>query len=72
MVKNEKFQFPSEREFPEEFKNHPTFVTRAFMVGVMASERWEHFFWTPCLFISDLNSQTGPQESQYKDKRMVV
>ena len=60
------------KEFPEDYKNHRTFVTSAFWGLVMAAEPWEHFFWTPCRFISDLNSQTGPQESQYKDKRMVV
>ena len=56
----------------QDYKNHRTFVTSAFWGLVMAAEPWEHFFWTPCRFISDLNSQTGPQESQYKDKRMVV
>ena len=45
MVKNEKFQCPSERGGPEDFKNHPTFVPSAIFGGVMASQTWEHFFW---------------------------
>ena len=49
MVKNEKFQCPSERGGPEDFKNHPTFVSSAFLGGVMASQTWEHFFGTPCI-----------------------
>ena len=43
MVKNEKFQFPSERGGPEDFKNHPTFVPSAILGGVMASQTWKHF-----------------------------
>ena len=34
MVKNEKFQCPSERGGPEDFKNHPTFVPSAIFWGV--------------------------------------
>ena len=45
MVKNEKFQCPSERGGPEDFKNHPTFVSSAIFGGAMASKTWEHFFW---------------------------
>ena len=45
MVKNEKFQCPSERGGPEDFKNHPSFVPSAIFWGVMASQTWEHFFW---------------------------
>ena len=44
-AKNEKFQCPSEREGPEDFKNQPTFVPSAILGGVMASQTWEHFFW---------------------------
>ena len=44
MVKNEKFQCPSERGGPEDFKNHPTFVPSAILGGVMASQTWELFF----------------------------
>ena len=47
MVKNEKFLFPSEREYPEDFKNHPIFVTSAFIVGVMAWEHGNIFFGHP-------------------------
>ena len=43
MVKNEKFQCPSERGGPEDFKNHPTFVPGAILGGVMASQTWKHF-----------------------------
>ena len=45
MVKNDKFQYLSERGGPEDFKNHPTFVPSAIFGGVMASQTWEHFFW---------------------------
>ena len=45
MVKNENFQCPSEREGPEDFKNHPTFDPSVIFGGVMASQTWEHFFW---------------------------
>ena len=44
MVKNEKFQCPSERGGPENFKNHPTFVPSAILGGVMASQTWETLF----------------------------
>ena len=45
IVKNEKFQCPSESWGPEDFKTHPTFVLSAIFGGVMASQTWEHFFW---------------------------
>ena len=44
MVKNEKFQCPSERGGPENFKNHPTFVPSATFGGVMASQNMVNFF----------------------------
>ena len=44
MVKNEKFQCPSERGGPENFKNHPTFVPSAIFGGVMASQNMVNFF----------------------------
>ena len=44
MVKNEKFQCPSERGGPEDFKNHPTFVPSAIFGGVMASQNMVNFF----------------------------
>ena len=43
MIKNEKF--PSERGGPEDFKNHPTFVPKAILGGVMASQNMVNFFW---------------------------
>ena len=45
MVKNEKFQCPSERVGPEDFKNYPTFVPTAIFGGVMASQNMGNFFW---------------------------
>ena len=50
MVKNEKYQCPSARGGPEDFKFHPTFVSSAIFGGVMASQTWEHLFGTPCSF----------------------
>ena len=47
MVKNEKFQCPSERGGPEDFKNHPTFDPSAIFGEFMASQTWEHFLGTP-------------------------
>ena len=44
MVKNEKFQCPSERRGPEDFKNYPTFVPTAIFGGVMASQNMGNFF----------------------------
>ena len=44
MVENEKFQCPSERGGPEDFKNHPTFVSKAIFGGVMASQNMVNFF----------------------------
>ncbi len=53
MVKNEKFQCPSERGGPENVKNHPTFVPSAIFGGVMASQNMVNFFLghPVCLFI---------------------
>ena len=50
MVKDEKLQCASERGGPEDFKNHPTFVSIDIFGGVIASQTWEHFFGTPCRF----------------------
>ena len=62
MVKNEKFQCPSERGGPEDFKNHPTFVSSAFFGGVMASQTWEHFFWdTLYIYISSTEIRVALQ-----------
>ena len=44
MVKNEKFQCPSERGGPEDFSNYPTFVPSAIFGGVMASQNMVNFF----------------------------
>ena len=52
MVKDEKFQCPSERGGPEDFKNHPTFVSIDIFGGVIASQTWEHFFGTPCTYVA--------------------
>ena len=47
MVKNEKFQCPSESWGPEDFKTHPTFVLSAIFGGVTASQTWETFLGHP-------------------------
>ena len=71
MVKNEKFQCPSERGAPEDFKNHPTFVSSAIFWGAMASQNGNIFFGTPCtilglkdspqtLFSKSLDSTASP------------
>ena len=44
MVKNEKFQCPSESWGLEDFKTHPTFVLSAIFGGVMASQNIGNFF----------------------------
>ena len=67
MVKNEKFQCPSERGGPEDFKNHPTFVPSAILGGVMASQTWGHFFWDTlycgvCLNCGKVNITSGYDE----------
>ena len=46
-LKNCRFQCSSERALPEVFKTHPTFVPTAFFGGVMTSQTWERFSWTP-------------------------
>ena len=51
MVKNEKFQGPSERGGPEDFRNHPTFVPSAIFGGVMAPQNMVNFFLGHPVFI---------------------
>ena len=49
-VKIEKFQWPLERELPEDSKTHPTFIPSAIFEGVY--EHIKHrrvFFGTPCI-----------------------
>ena len=53
MVKNEKFQCPSERGGPEDFKNHPTFVPSAIFGGVMASQNMVNFFLGHPVYVVD-------------------
>ena len=58
MVKNEKFQCPSERGGPEDFKNHPTFVPKANFGGVMASQNMVNFFLGhPVYYVNVINDQ---------------
>ena len=40
----EKFQCSSEREFPELFKTHLTFISGAIFVGIMANSNMGAFF----------------------------
>ena len=35
-VENEKFQCPLEREIPEDFETHPTFIPSVILKGVMS------------------------------------
>ena len=60
MVKNEKFQCPSERGGPEDFKNHPTFVPMAIFGGVMASQNMVNFFLGHPVYIYMLGQVGAP------------
>ena len=73
MVKNEKFQCPSERGGPEDFKTHPTFFSSAIFQGVMASQNMVNFFLghpvgvTRCesCVINDINGEKYKREGKY-------
>ena len=43
-VEIEKFQCPSERELPEEFETHPTFIPSGILEGVKAILNMGAFF----------------------------
>ena len=59
MVKNEKFQCPSESWGPEDFKAHPTFVLSAIFRGVMASQNMGNFFLGhPVVYLKVLESSS--------------